>query len=48
LQLFPYHLGEFVCRTQRLTPFKYYSSILVDAMREDQPYDSIPNFTVSD
>lgn len=45
-QLFPYHLGEFVCRQMRLTPFKYYASILVDAMREDHPYDSIPNFTV--
>lgn len=24
LQLFPYHLGEYVCRQMRLTPFKYY------------------------
>lgn len=24
-QLFPYHLGEFVCRQLRLTPFKYYT-----------------------
>lgn len=47
LQLFPYHLAEYVCRMMRLTPFRYYSSLLADAMREDLPYDAIPNFTVS-
>lgn len=47
LQLFPYHLGEYVCRQMRLSPFRYYTSILVDSMKEDAPYDSIPNFTVS-
>ena len=46
LQLFPYHLGEYVCRQMRLSPFRYYSSVLADSMREDAPYDSIPNFTV--
>lgn len=30
----------------RITPFRYYSNILYDAMKEDRPYDSIPNFTV--
>lgn len=25
---------------------RYYTNILYDAMKEDQPYDSIPNFTV--
>ena len=30
----------------RLSPFRYYSSVLADSMREDAPYDSIPNFTV--
>jgi FAM91 N-terminus len=32
----------------RLTPFQYYSTLLVDAMREDLPYDTLPNFTAAD
>lgn len=47
-RLFPYHLGEYVCRQMRLSPFRYYTSILVDSMKEDAPYDSIPNFTAAD
>ena len=31
----------------RLSPYRYYTSVLVDSMKEDAPYDSIPNFTVS-
>lgn len=46
VQLFPYHLCEYVCRVMRLSPFRYYVGILADTMREDMPYDSIPNFTV--
>lgn len=30
----------------RITPFRYYTNVLYDAMKEDKPYDSIPNFTV--
>ncbi|KAI3436452.1 hypothetical protein D9Q98_005869 [Chlorella vulgaris] len=47
-RLFPYHLGEYVCRHLRLTPFQYYVNILYDSMKEDHPYDSIPNFTAAD
>jgi hypothetical protein len=45
-QLYPYHLSEYICRIMRVTPFKYYINVLWDAMKEDKPYDSIPNFTV--
>ena len=45
-QLFPYHLAEYVCRVLRVTPYRFYTNVLVDVMREDQPYDAIPNFTV--
>ncbi|PSC69009.1 puromycin-sensitive aminopeptidase isoform X1 [Micractinium conductrix] len=47
-RLFPYHLGEYVCRHMRLSPYRYYTSVLVDSMKEDAPYDSIPNFTAAD
>lgn len=47
-RLFPYHLSEYVCRVARVTPFKYYSGLLADLMREDLPYDSVPNFTAAD
>lgn len=32
----------------RVTPFRYYRDILADAMREDNAYDAIPNFTAAD
>lgn len=47
-QIFPHHLGEYVCRVLRVTPFSYYKDILADSMRDDKPYDSIPNFTAAD
>eukprot|EP00887_Chlorella_sp_A99_P002714 scaffold6.g2714.t1 len=47
-RLFPYHLSDYVCRVMRVSPFRYYISILADTMREDLPYDSIPNFTAAD
>ena len=43
--LFPYHLGEYVCRVLRVTPFAFYCDILVDSMKADSAYDTIPNFT---
>jgi len=31
-----------------VTPFKYYKDILASNMRDDAPYDAIPNFTAAD
>lgn len=31
-----------------MTPFKYYKDILANNMRDDAPYDAIPNFTAAD
>ena len=46
LQLFPYHLADYVCRILRVTPFKYYCDLLYTVMREEKSYDQIPNFAV--
>lgn len=48
LALFPYHLAEYVCRVMRISPFKYYCDMIFDVMRNEQPYDSIPNFSAAD
>jgi hypothetical protein len=48
LGLFPYHLSENICRVLRITPFRYYHGMLYDVMKNEQPYDSIPNFTAAD
>ncbi|KAM7258931.1 hypothetical protein ACFE04_014672 [Oxalis oulophora] len=48
LALFPYHLAEYVCRVMRLSPFRYYCDMLFEVMRNEQPYDSIPNFSAAD
>ena len=47
-QLYPYHLSSYVCRVQRTTPFRYYTDILVNALKAERAYDSIPNFTAAD
>jgi hypothetical protein len=47
-RLFPYHLGEYVCRVLRVSPFAFYRDILADNMKTDAPYDAIPNFTAAD
>lgn len=47
-RIFPYHVAGYICRVLRITPFRYYSDILADAMREDLPYDAVPNFTAAD
>ena len=44
--MFPYHLSDYVCRVQRITPFKYYSEVLTNMLREEKSYDRLPNFTV--
>lgn len=46
LQLFPYHVAEYVCRVLRVTPFRYYCDLLFMVMRDERSYDYIPNFTV--
>ncbi|XP_030482690.2 uncharacterized protein LOC115699433 [Cannabis sativa] len=48
LALFPYHLGEYVCRVMRVSPFKYYCDMIFEVMKNEQPYDSIPNFSAAD
>ncbi|KAK6117961.1 hypothetical protein DH2020_048298 [Rehmannia glutinosa] len=44
----PYHLAEYVCRVMRVSPFKYYCDMLFEVMKNEQPYDSIPNFSAAD
>lgn len=46
-QIFPYHLAAYVCRVQRATPFRYYRELLFQRLRDERPYDSVPNFAVS-
>ncbi|KAL5220798.1 hypothetical protein ABZP36_025511 [Zizania latifolia] len=48
LALYPYHLADYICRVLRVSPFRYYCDILFEAMKNEQPYDSIPNFTAAD
>lgn len=48
LALFPYHLAEYVCRVMRVSPFRYYCDMLFEVMKNEQPYDSIPNFSAAD
>ncbi|KAI9071923.1 hypothetical protein K1719_046109 [Acacia pycnantha] len=45
LALFPYHLAEYICRIMRISPFKYYCDIIFEVLKNEQPYDSIPNFS---
>lgn len=48
LALFPYHLAEYVCRVMRLSSFRYYCDMIFEVMKNEQPYDSIPNFSAAD
>lgn len=48
LALFPYHLSEYVCRVMRISPFRYYCDMIFEVMKNEQPYDSIPNFSAAD
>ncbi|KAL5101673.1 hypothetical protein RYX36_006000 [Vicia faba] len=48
LAIFPYHLVDYVCRVMRLSPFRYYRDMLFEVMKNEQPYDSIPNFSAAD
>lgn len=46
VQVYPYHMSDYVCRVQRITPFKYYNEVLFLTLKEEKSYDRIPNFTV--
>mmetsp|Transcript_39796 Transcript_39796/g.100324 ORF Transcript_39796/g.100324 Transcript_39796/m.100324 type:complete len:658 (-) Transcript_39796:434-2407(-) len=48
LMLYPYHLSDFLVKTLRITPFKYYLDIMHDVMKSEKSYDVIPNFTAAD
>ncbi|XP_042491023.1 protein FAM91A1-like isoform X2 [Macadamia integrifolia] len=48
LLLFPYHLAEYICRVMRVSPFRYYCDMIFEVMKNEQPYDSIPNFSAAD
>ncbi|KAF2299726.1 hypothetical protein GH714_002864 [Hevea brasiliensis] len=48
LALFPYHLAEYVCRVMRISAFRYYCDMIFEVMKNEQPYDSIPNFSAAD
>ncbi|XVF39577.1 hypothetical protein PTKIN_Ptkin01aG0044900 [Pterospermum kingtungense] len=48
LALFPYHLAEYVCRVMRVSSFRYYCDMIFEVMKNEQPYDSIPNFSAAD
>ncbi|QCD78796.1 FAM91 protein [Vigna unguiculata] len=48
LALFPYHLADYICRVMRLSPFRYYCDMIFEVMKNEQPYDSIPNFSAAD
>ncbi|XP_024521965.1 protein FAM91A1 [Selaginella moellendorffii] len=46
--LFPYHLSDYVCRILRVSPFQHYCDMLYEALKDERPYDSIPNFSAAD
>ncbi|KAJ9166537.1 hypothetical protein P3X46_021277 [Hevea brasiliensis] len=48
LALFPYHLADYVCRVMRISAFRYYCDMIFEVMKNEQPYDSIPNFSAAD
>ncbi|KAH9299528.1 hypothetical protein KI387_031210, partial [Taxus chinensis] len=48
MALFPYHLAEHICRIMRISPFRYYCDMLYEVMKNEQPYDRIPNFSAAD
>ena len=49
--LYPYHLAEALAAHKSLvatTPFDYYQEMLIETMRAERSYDTIPNFTAAD
>jgi len=47
LQIYPYHLADYVSRIMRVSPFKYNSDLLYSVIKEEKSYDFLPNFTVN-
>ncbi|XP_003372848.1 protein FAM91A1 [Trichinella spiralis] len=48
LMLFPYHLSDVIIKGLRVTPFQYYSDMMLDLMVQEKSYDTLPNFTAAD
>eukprot|EP00658_Telonema_sp_P-2_P021842 TRINITY_DN18708_c0_g1_i4.p1 TRINITY_DN18708_c0_g1~~TRINITY_DN18708_c0_g1_i4.p1 ORF type:complete len:567 (-),score=132.08 TRINITY_DN18708_c0_g1_i4:740-2440(-) len=48
LSLYPHQLSDVVAGRLRISPFDYYSSMLVEVIRSDSAYDSLPNWTAAD
>ncbi|GJP75424.1 hypothetical protein CLOP_g5870 [Closterium sp. NIES-67] len=46
--VFPYHLSAYICGVLRISPFRFYRDMLVDAMAQERSYDSLPNITAAD
>ena len=47
--LYPYHLAELLAlHHPRSTPFDYYHELIIETMRAENSYDTIPNFTAAD
>ncbi|EAY21587.1 mKIAA0493 protein, putative [Trichomonas vaginalis G3] len=46
--VFPYHLFPQYQRNPAVTPFYYYSEMLLRVMQSDKSYHSIPNFSAAD
>jgi hypothetical protein len=38
LQLYPYHLADYICRVLRISPFRYYCDILFETMKNGNPF----------
>lgn len=48
MRLYPYHLEDYICRVLRITPYKYYTDLMFNVIKEEKSYDKIPNFTAAD
>ncbi len=46
-RIFPYHLGHYICRVLRVSPFKYYSDLCYSSLAAEMSFSELPNFTVS-
>ena len=47
VQIYPYHLADYIARIMRVTSFRYNCDLLYSALRDEKSYDFLPNFTVS-
>ncbi|XP_058058144.1 protein FAM91A1 [Anopheles bellator] len=48
LHIFPYHLADVITKGLRVTPFNYYTDMIVFLLKNDKNYDALPNFTAAD